>query len=269
MIEAPIPEDDGYRLAALHGLSLLDTPPEAEFDTIVQTGRLLFGVPTCLVTLVDRDRQWFKARTGLEAPETPRRISFCGHAVLKPGVFVIPDAREDERFHDNPLVTGPPFIRFYAGAPVALPSGYTIGTVCILGPEPRHDFGAEQQQQLAGLAGLALSAITVQALRREADRARMTAERYQTALLAAPSPMALADAEGRILFCNDAFSALCRLGGAEGETVNAALGIAADIWSPALMRESGAGRMVLSLTGPAQQLAVYRDIEGFILAAAS
>lgn len=263
MIEAPIPADDVYRLAALHALPLLDTPPEPDFDAIVQLGQSLFRTETCLVSLVDANRQWFKACIGLDVPETPRAISFCGHAILQPDVFVIPDAREDMRFHDNPVVTGTPFIRFYAGAPILLPNGYTIGTVCIFDPRPRHDFGMMECARLSNLAKLALSAITARAMRGEADKTRQQLERHQAALLATPAPVALLDPAGRLAFHNDAFAALCARWPHEGDGVADLLDLD---WTPACMAEQAEMR----LPHPAlpRGLAVYRDADGFILTAA-
>jgi GAF domain-containing protein len=137
MQAAPIPADDASRLAALYALLILDTPPEERFDKIAAFAAAEFDVPIVLVTLVDTGRQWFKARIGLPVCETGRDISFCGHAILQPEIMVVPDAREDARFADNPLVTGAPFIRFYAGAPLQLPSGERLGTLCLIDRVPR------------------------------------------------------------------------------------------------------------------------------------
>jgi GAF domain-containing protein len=131
------PATEQQRLAALYELLLLDTPPEQRFDTIVDFAASEFDVPICLITLLDHDRQWFKARAGLAACSTPRDISFCGHAILQPDVMVVPDATADPRFSDNPLVTSDPNIRFYAGAPLILPSGHAVGTLCIIDTKPR------------------------------------------------------------------------------------------------------------------------------------
>lgn len=131
------PFNEQERLAVLYELLLLDTPPEQRFDTIVEFAASEFDVPISLITLVDRDRQWFKARRGLEVCSTPRDISFCGHAILQPEIMVVPDAAADPRFADNPLVTSEPHIRFYAGAPLALASGLVIGTLCIIDTTPR------------------------------------------------------------------------------------------------------------------------------------
>jgi len=132
MLPAPIPDNDEDRLSALRELLILDTPPEQRFDRIVEFAAQEFDVPIALISLLDRDRQWFKSRFGLAVCETSRDISFCGHAICGHDILVIPDARVDERFIDNPLVLGDPFIRFYAGAPLVIPSGHAIGTLCLI-----------------------------------------------------------------------------------------------------------------------------------------
>src|SRR6516165_6239377 len=118
MIAAPIPKDDVNRLEALRALGLLDTPPEERFDRITRLLTRVMGVPMAFLSLVDADRQWFKSSCGLSMPQTPRAVSFCGHAILSDEPLVVPDAAKDERFRDNPLVTGEPHIRFYAGQPL-------------------------------------------------------------------------------------------------------------------------------------------------------
>lgn len=137
MLPAPTPDDDHERLAALHALLILDTPPEERFDRIVAFAAEEFDAPIALLSLVDRERQWFKAKVGLSACETGRDISFCGHAILQSDIMEVPDALDDARFADNPLVTGPPHIRFYAGAPLRLESGLTLGTLCLIDTRPR------------------------------------------------------------------------------------------------------------------------------------
>ena len=119
-------------------LLILDTPPEERFNRIVGFAAEEFDMPIALISLVDERRQWFKARVGLDACETSREISFCGHAIVQSDLFEVLDAALDPRFADNPLVVGAPFIRFYIGAPLALPSGATIGTLCLIDTKPRH-----------------------------------------------------------------------------------------------------------------------------------
>lgn len=153
MVPAPIPPDEATRLKALRDLLLLDTPPEARYDRIVAFAANLFDVPMALISLVDEDRQWFKASVGLQVCETTRDVSFCGHAILAPETLVVPDAALDPRFHDNPLVLGAPHIRFYAGAPLRMPEGELIGTLCILDTRPR-TLDAVQLAQLGTLRGM-------------------------------------------------------------------------------------------------------------------
>jgi len=132
MMKAPIPPDEEDRLHALRQLLILDTPPEERFDRIVQFAAQEFEVPMALITFVDAERQWFKASVGLDACETARETSFCGHAILKNEIMLINDATQDPRFHDNPFVINEPHVRFYAGAPLQLPNGKNVGTLCVI-----------------------------------------------------------------------------------------------------------------------------------------
>ena len=146
-----IPPNETERLAALHALKVLDTAAEARFDRITRVAQRHFDVPIALVSLVDEGRQWFKSCQGLDATETSRDISFCGHAILNDAILVVPDATEDLRFVDNPLVTGSPNIRFYAGAPLHAPGCERVGTLCIIDTRPRA-FSAEDIAMLRDLA---------------------------------------------------------------------------------------------------------------------
>lgn len=137
MKKPPFPDDEPERLISLHSLRILDTPAEERFDRITRLAQRVFNVQTCLVSLVDSDRQWFKSKQGTDACETSREISFCGHAILDKEVLVVTDATEDVRFADNPLVTDEPNIRFYAGCPIVDPDGFRIGTLCISDSKPR------------------------------------------------------------------------------------------------------------------------------------
>jgi diguanylate cyclase (GGDEF)-like protein len=137
MTTQPIPLDEVERLIELRSLGILDTPPEERFDRITRIAQRLFRVPIVLVSLVDEDRQWFKACVGLETEETPREVSFCAHAIMSDDVLHVPDALQDERFRENPLVTGEPKIRLYAGAPIESPKGHKLGTLCVIDREPR------------------------------------------------------------------------------------------------------------------------------------
>jgi diguanylate cyclase (GGDEF)-like protein len=150
VIEPPIPLDETCRLQTLLSLRILDTEPEERFDRITRLAKRVFGVPIALVSLVDSHRQWFKSRQGLDALETPREISFCGHAITLDQILVVEDALLDERFRDNPLVTGEPHVRFYAGYPVRAPNGTRLGTLCIIDHVARH-FSDEDRQMLREL----------------------------------------------------------------------------------------------------------------------
>ncbi len=153
MLRPSIPIDEENRLAALHALNILDTPPEERFDRLTRLARRLLGVPIAVVSLVDSNRQWFKSCQGLDARETPRSISFCGHAILDDNIFIIPDARMDSRFADNPLVSGAPHIRFYAGQPLKSKNGCRVGTLCVFDSVP-HDFTQAEIDSLRDLAML-------------------------------------------------------------------------------------------------------------------
>jgi diguanylate cyclase (GGDEF)-like protein len=161
MIPPAIPVDEASRLDALRSLNILDTAAEERFDRLTRLAKRAFGVPIALVSLVDANRQWFKSCQGLSVSETPRHVSFCGHAILSREVLVVPDALLDERFHDNPLVVGEPKIRFYAGCPLAAPNGSRLGTLCLIDREPRAlDAGdLEVLRDLAGMAEREVAAI--------------------------------------------------------------------------------------------------------------
>jgi phosphoribosyl 1,2-cyclic phosphodiesterase/CheY-like chemotaxis protein len=148
---APLPQDEEQRLLALHSMQVLDTPAEERFDRYTRIAAGLFDVPIALVSLVDRERQWFKSRHGLDATETPRETAFCAHAILARAALQVPDALQDPRFADNPLVTGAPRVRFYAGAPLAAADGSLVGTLCLIDQRARH----LDEQQLGLLRDLA------------------------------------------------------------------------------------------------------------------
>jgi signal transduction histidine kinase len=139
------------RLVALASYGLLDTNPEREFDDITSLAAEIFNAPIALVSLVDHDRQWFKSKCGLDVSETPRDVAFCSYAIRSPETMVVADASKDERFASNPLVTGEPNIRFYAGAPLRSPEGFRVGTLCIVDTNSR-EFSKEDISRLRRLA---------------------------------------------------------------------------------------------------------------------
>jgi len=142
--------DETARLAALRQYRILDTEPERAFDDLALLASQICGTPIALITLVDADRQWFKARTGIAVQETPRAVSFCAHAIDQRGLFIVPDTRDDARFRDNPFVTGEPLVRFYAGAPLVTPEGHALGTICVIDSVPRN-LTADQREALDAL----------------------------------------------------------------------------------------------------------------------
>jgi hypothetical protein len=179
----PMPADEAERIAALVSCGVLDTEPEAAFDDIALLASSMCSVPIALVSIVDRSRQWFKAKVGLDLDEAPRDFSFCGHAIVHSDPLVVPDALEDPRFADNPMVTGAPFVRFYAGVPLFLDDDpFAVGTLCVIDHVPRELSAA----QLEGLTTLARRASKELSLRRKLALLRLSQrpfapENFQTA----------------------------------------------------------------------------------------
>ncbi len=146
-----MPPDEKTRIDTLRALNILDSSPQERFDRITRLAKRMFGVPIALVSLVDADRQWFLSSFGLDAKETSRDISFCGHAILGDEIFTVSDTALDPRFNDNPLVTDSPNIRFYAGCPITVPNGSKLGTLCLIDQSPRQ-FDEEDKAILRDLA---------------------------------------------------------------------------------------------------------------------
>lgn len=167
MIIAPPPSNEAERLERLRLYGILDTPAEEAFDRIARLASELLGTPIALVSLVDEGRQWFKAKIGLDATETSRDVAFCAHAILGTDVYVVNDASKHQNFHDNPLVTGGPKIRFYAGAPITTTDGLSLGTVCAIDSKPLNPT-PRQLALLKDLSALAVNEMELRAAGREA-----------------------------------------------------------------------------------------------------
>lgn len=148
------PHNEVQRAETLKRLNILDTKPEERFDRLTRLARRFFDVPAAVVSLIDSERQWFKSCAGVDVKETSREISFCGHAILGHDPLIVPDTLKDERFYDNPLVTGEFGVRFYAGVPLIYQNGYQLGTLCIFDTKPRQ-FSQEQVIDLIDLAKIA------------------------------------------------------------------------------------------------------------------
>ena len=174
MQHPPVPHDELARLRALRAFDILDTPREAVYDDLTALAAHICGAPISLITLVDAERQWLKSRVGLDIDETTRDVSFCAHAIVGGGTMQVEDALEDERFHDNPLVTGDPNIRFYAGAPLTTTDGFALGTLCVIDRVPR-TLTAEQEVALAALSRAVMAQLELDRQNRtlrELERAR-------------------------------------------------------------------------------------------------
>jgi len=213
---APPKEVD--RLIALQRYQILDTPSEPAFDRIVRLAALLLDVPVALISLVDADRQWFKARYGLDALETPRAIAFCDHAIRTSTILVVPDARLDPRFCGNPLVTGEMHVRFYAGAPLMTPDGFALGTICALDHVPR-ELNSRDAAILTALAEQVVHELEIRSalgeMYRDVAEGRRTARTLQgeqakvaAMLNASDNAVLTIDADGRVASLNRAGEAM-------------------------------------------------------------
>lgn len=191
--------EEADRLAELARYGILDSPPEEAFDRVTRIAAAAFDAPMALVSLVDRDRQWFKAKVGLCAMETGRDVSFCSHAVAAGAMLVVHDATEDPRFANNPLVIGDPEIRFYAGAPLTTPLGFHLGSLCIIDTTPRPTFGQRERATLTDLAAVVMDQLE---LRRAELAHSESRERFDRVAASSSDAVICADREGMITFWN-------------------------------------------------------------------
>lgn len=195
---------EAQRLEALRGYAVLDTAPEAVFDDLTRLAAQVCDVPMALVSLVDEDRQWFKSHLGLEVCSTSREVSFCAHTLERAQLLVVPDARLDVRFMDNELVTGAPWIRFYAGAPLVDEAGYVLGTLCVLDTVPR-ELTDVQVEQLRALARQTMAQL---ALRRSSAELAESRQLLDSLLEHSPAAIYAKDLNGRYLLGNSAFRSI-------------------------------------------------------------
>lgn len=204
MLEPLIPANEIARLQALRDLNILDTPAEERFDRLTRIAQHILQVPIALVSLIDADRQWFKSRQGLDAQETHRDISFCGHAILGSEVFVVADAAADPRFADNPLVLEAPSIRFYAGAPLTLSSGERVGTLCAIDRQPHQITHA----QLAALQDLAACVVDELEQARQRQEAKKSAQLVESIVETVIDGIITIDSKGTVQSFNSAAARL-------------------------------------------------------------
>jgi len=240
-VNAPaIPTDEPSRLRALHELAILDTPPDPRFDRIARLAKASCNTQMALVSLVDEHRQWFKACEGMEETETPREDAFCAYALGSAATLWVEDATLDPRFADNRLVVGDPCIRFYAGAPIRLSSGYIVGTVCVIDRAPRR-YDAKADEILTALAGLAAEEL-------EARAARATIDAFVDN---APISLVMTDLDLRILRVSQTWSALY------GKAANAVVGVTLDDAFPGLAQ--GWGSVFARVLGGASERGITKS----------
>lgn len=204
---APLPVDELARLATLKKYDILDTEPDAALDAMVELAAYICQTPIAAISLVDENRQWFKAITGLNAKETPRDVAFCAHTILSSETMVVPDATKDERFCDNPLVTSAPDIRFYAGVPLAAPTGEHLGTLCVIDQVAR-ELSPAQLDAINVLAKNVMAHLDLRLSHKQAREHINDLQISATIFDSASEAIVVTDADNLIVTINPAFSAL-------------------------------------------------------------
>ncbi|MEP6781461.1 MAG: PAS domain S-box protein [Gemmatimonadaceae bacterium] len=204
MLAPKLPTDEAGRLEALRRYELFDSPHQQSLDDLTTLAAHICGAPVSLISFVDEHRQWFKSAFGFSGGDTPREISFCGHAILSDELFIVGDATEDTRFADNPLVLGPQAIRFYAGAPIISPDGYVLGTLCVIDRVPRQ-LTAEQENALRVLSRQVMAQLE---LRRQTRELRDSEARYRALFENAPDGIVVANTESTYV---DGNASICRM----------------------------------------------------------
>lgn len=176
MTIAPLPDNEATRLEALRQYQILDTAPEQTYDDITKLVTFICGTPMAQLSLVDKDRQWFKSKVGLDESQTPRDVAFCAHTILHADPLIVNDATRDDRFRDNPLVTEPPHVRFYAGVPLVNPKGLALGSLCAVDRKPRE----LSREQIVALESLGRQVVMLFELRRVASELAEAAAQVKT-----------------------------------------------------------------------------------------
>lgn len=224
----PIPANEEQRLLTLADYYLVDTPPTEEFNRLVDLAARIFRVPIVLISLVAKDRQFFKARLGIDVCDTPRDVSFCAHAIIEDEVFIVPDALLDPRFSNNPLVLGPPFIRFYAGQPLVAPTGEKLGTVCLIDSVPRTSLTQIERENLADLAALVMDRMEMHRL---ANSKKISQDRFENIASTSPDAIICTNSQGQVTFWNKSAERLFGYTIAEMDNKSSSI-IIPDSWFP-------------------------------------
>lgn len=201
MRKYPLPENEIERVAKLRDYHILDSLPEVAYERIVHLASTNFNVPVALISLIEDERQWFKAKIGIQEQEASREISFCAHTICQDNLYIVEDAANDEKFSQNPFVTGDAHIRFYAGAPLRAPGGLNIGTLAIIDTKPRK-FSIEEAKSLWCLAEMVMDALEMRSL---IDHAERSERRLIDAMESLPNGFVLYDKDDRLVICNQRY----------------------------------------------------------------